>query len=145
MYIGIVSEVTEELSEAMQRLIPLLGAHKVVPTWDELTALVNSESSRLLIARSPDEKSPISGILTLAVYRVPTGIRSIIEDVVVDQTMRRQGIAKALLHQAIELAQQAGAGSISLTSNPQREAANSLYQSIGLKKRNTNSYYFEIK
>lgn len=112
MVIEKVSSVTEELLDALRRLIPQLSAHKAAPTWDELIALVNSESSTLLIARYPDEKSAMAGMLTLAIYRVPTGIRSIIEDVVVDESMRRRGIAEALLRYAMELAREAGASGV---------------------------------
>jgi len=98
-----------------------------------------------LIARYPDEKNTIAGMLTLVIYRVPTGIRSIIEDVVVDQVMRRQGIAEALMKRAIQIAREAGADSVSLTSNSQRAAANQLYQSMGFKRRETNAYIYELK
>ena len=145
MCIEEVSEVTDELLDALRRLIPQLSAHKTAPTWDELNALVNSESSTLLLARYPDEKSAIAGMLTLAIYRVPTGLRSIVEDVVVDETMRRRGIAEALALHAIELAREAGASGVSLTSNSQRAAANHLYQSIGFKRRETNAYSYDLK
>lgn len=145
MYIGKVSEITEEIHSALQRLIPQLTVRKITPKWDELTALVNSASSTLLIARYPDDTSAIAGMLTLIIYRVPTGLRSIVEDVVVDERMRKQGIGEALVLHAIKLAREAGANGISLTSNPQREAANHLYQSLGFKRRETNSYYFELK
>ena len=145
MHIEKVSEVTEELLDALQRLIPQLSAHKAAPTLDELTALTNSQSSTLLIARVSDEKSSIVGMLTLAIYRVPTGIRSIIEDVVVDESMRRRGIAEALMRRAIELAREARASGVSLTSNSQRVAANHLYQSMGFKRRETNAYSYDLK
>jgi ribosomal protein S18 acetylase RimI-like enzyme len=145
MYIEQVSEATQELSEALQRLIPQLSATKAPPTLEELQALIHSESSRLLIARDPDEKSPIAGILCLAIYRVPTGLRSIIEDVIVDQNMRKQGIGEALMRHAIELARQAGAEGVALTSNPGREAANRLYQSLGFELRKTNPYIYRLK
>ena len=145
MHIETVSEVTPELLDALDRLIPQLSAHKKAPTRDELTALIHSESSTLLIARYPDEKNKIAGMLTLVIYRVPTGIRSIIEDVVVDQAMRRQGIAEALMTQAIQMAREAGADRVSLTSNSQRAAANQLYRSIGFKRRETNAYSYDLK
>ena len=145
MVIEKVSSVTEELLDALRRLIPQLSAHKAAPSRDELTELVNSQSSILLIARVPDEKSAVVGMLTLAVYRVPTGIRSIIEDVVVDQAMRRRGIAEVLMRRAIELAREAGASGVSLTSNSRRVAANQLYQSMGFKRRETNAYSYEFK
>ena len=145
MHIETVSEVTGELLDALSRLIPQLSAHKKAPTRDELTALIHSEPSTLLIARYPDEKNTIAGMLTLVIYRVPTGIRSIIEDVVVDQVMRRQGIAEALMKRAIQIAREAGADSVSLTSNSQRAAANQLYQSMGFKRRETNAYIYKLK
>jgi ribosomal protein S18 acetylase RimI-like enzyme len=145
MYIEVVSNVTEDLYQALQRLIPQLGAHKIPPTRDELRELVESESSTLLAAYEIDAKGLILGILCLTVYRVPTGLRSIIEDVVVDGSARRRGIAEALMHKAIELARESGAEGISLTSNPQRQAANLLYQSLGFQLRQTNPYYFRLK
>ncbi len=145
MYIEIASEATQELCEALQRLIPQLGAHKIPPTLEELNVLIRSEASRLLVAREPDEGSPIVGILCLTVYRVPTGLRSIIEDVIVDESMRRRGIGEALMRRALELARESGAEGVSLTSNPRREAANQLYQSMGFELRKTNPYFYRLK
>lgn len=145
MYIGKVSSVTDEIHGALQRLVPQLGAHKVPPSREELTDLIKSESSTLLVAREPDEEGPIAGILCLTVYRVPTGLRSIIEDVIVDQTMRRRGIGEALVQHAIHLAREAGAEGVALTSNPQRGAANQLYQSMGFELRQTNPYFYRLK
>lgn len=145
MYIEKVSEVTEELWKALQRLVPQLGAHKTPPTFDELTALVKSEASTLLVAREPDERGPIAGVLCLTVYRVPTGVRSIIEDVIVDESMRRGGIGEALVRAAIERARGAGASGVALTSRPEREATNRLYRSIGFELRQTNPYFYKLK
>ncbi|MGZ9235178.1 MAG: GNAT family N-acetyltransferase [Anaerolineales bacterium] len=145
MHIEKVSEVTEELYEALQRLVPQLGTHKVPPTWEELSELIGSESSTLLAARDPDENTPIAGLLCLTIYRVPTGLRSIIEDVIVEEKRRRRGIGEALVRHALDLAHKAGADGVSLTSNPQREAANQLYQSMGFQLRQTNPYFYRLK
>src|SRR5215210_9226233 len=145
MYVGIISESTKELYEALQRLVPRLGVHKIPPTWTELDELLKSESSTILIARQPDESGPIAGILSLTIYRVPTGLRSIIEDVIVDENVRRRGIGEALVQKAIELAREAGADGISLTSNPTRDAANQLYLSTGFELRKTNPYVYRFK
>lgn len=145
MYIGIVSQATSELHETLQRLVPQLGPHKVGPSWEELGELIRSEATTLLIAREQDLNGPIVGLLSLTVYRVPTGVRSIIEDVVVEQSMRRRGIGEALVRRAIEVAREAGAEGVSLTSNPKREAANLLYQSMGFELRQTNPYFYRLK
>ena len=144
MYIGKVSGVTDELYAALQRLIPQLGPHKVPPTFDELNELLKSNSI-LLEARDRDESGPIVGILCLTIYRVPTGVRSIIEDVIVDENMRRRGIGESLMRSAIEFAREAGAGGVTLSSHPGREAANQLYQSMGFELRKTNPYIYKLK
>lgn len=145
MHIQRVTKASTELHETLQRLVPQLGSHKTPPTFEELDQLIRSEASVLLVAREPKQTGPIVGVLCLTIYRVPTGLRSIIEDVIVDERMRRRGIGEALVRHALDLARQAGVEGVSLTSNPQREAANQLYQSMGFELRKTNPYFYRLK
>lgn len=142
MHIDIVTQADEELYEAFQHLIPQLTNNNPPPSLNDLSALVRNEASTLIVVRN--ENAKIIGALTLTVYRVPTGIRSIIEDVVVDSSARGQGIGEALISRAIEVAREKGASNISLTCNPMREAANRLYQRMGFKKRETNAYQMKL-
>jgi ribosomal protein S18 acetylase RimI-like enzyme len=142
MQIDIVTQADAELYEAFRRLVPQLTQNNPPPSLDDLADLVRDASSTLMIARDVDGK--IVGALTLSVYRVPTGIRSIIEDVIVDKAARGQGIGEALMFRAIKLAREKGAQNISLTSNPMREAANRLYLCVGFKKRETNAYQMNL-
>ncbi|NOH03516.1 MAG: GNAT family N-acetyltransferase [Chloroflexi bacterium] len=142
MQIEIVTRADEELYEAFQRLIPQLTSNNPPPSPDDLAALVQDASSTLLAARNASGE--IVGALSLAVYRVPTGIRSVIEDVIVDLSARGQGIGEALMQKAIEIAKEKGASNIALTSNPARVAANSLYLKMGFKKRETNAYQMKL-
>jgi len=143
MQIEIVTKVDDELYQAFQRLVPQLTTNNPPPSLNDLAALVRDSASTLIIARSEENK--IIGALTLIVYRVPTGIRSIIEDVIVDKSARGQGVGEALMKLAIELARKKGAGNISLTSNAMREAANRLYLRMGFKKRETNVYQMKLE
>lgn len=142
MQIELVTQADEELYEAFQRLVPQLTNNNPPPSLNDLADLVRDASSTLMVARSDQGK--IVGALTLTVYRVPTGIRSIIEDVIVDTSARGQGIGDALMKYAINLAREKGAQNISLTSNPMREAANRLYLRVGFKKRETNAYQYKF-
>jgi len=142
MRIEIVTQADEELYEAFQRLVPQLTDNNPPPSLNDLADLVRDASSTLMVARA--DNNQIVGALTLAVYRVPTGIRSIIEDVIVDNSARGQGIGDALMKYAINLAREKGAQNISLTSNPMREAANRLYLRVGFKKRETNAYQMKL-
>src|SRR5688572_17368219 len=143
MRVEIVTQADEELYAAFQRLVPQLTNNNPPPSLEDLAALVQDPSSTLLVARS--ERQAIIGALTLTVYRVPTGVRSIIEDVIVDVTMRGRGIGEALMKRAIDLAHERGAQNISLTSNPARDAANRLYLRLGFEKRETNAYQIKFK
>ena len=142
MQIDIATRADDELYEAFQRLVPQLTQNNPPPTREDLFALINDSSSTLLLAR--DDSGQIVGALNLTVYRVPTGIRSIIEDVIVDISARGQGVGEALMQYAIDLAKGKGAANISLTSNPIRVAANKLYLKLGFQKRETNAYQIKL-
>ncbi len=142
MQIDIVTRADEELYSAFQRLVPQLTNNNPPPSLNDLAALVRDSSSTLMVARN--DHGEIVGALSLTVYRVPTGIRSIIEDVIVDNSARGQGIGEALMKRAIEVAREKGVSNISLTSNPMRESANRLYLRMGFKKRETNAYQIKL-
>lgn len=142
MQIDIVTKADDELYEAFQRLVPQLTDNNPPPSRADLSALLRDTASTLIAARN--ENGDIVGALTLAVYRVPTGIRSVIEDVIVDISARGEGIGEALMLRAIELARVKGAGNITLTSNPMRDAANKLYLRVGFAKRETNAYQMKL-
>lgn len=143
MQIDIATIADAELYEAFQRLVPQLTQNNPPPTQEELVALINEPVSTLLLARNASGQ--IVGALNLTVYRVPTGIRSIIEDVIVDLSARGQGIGEALMQRAIEIAKEKGASNIALTSNPLRVAANALYIKMGFEKRETNAYQMKLR
>jgi len=142
MRIDIVRDADQELFDAFQRLVPQLTKNNPAPALDDLSALVRDASSTLIIARA--DNGDIIGALTLIVFRVPTGIRSIIEDVIVDLSARGLGVGAALMQSAVDLAREKGAANIALTSNPARMAANRLYQQLGFTKRETNSYQLKL-
>ena len=133
--------VDDELVEAFSRLIPQLSSSSPPPSRDELAAIVTSPDSVLLLARL---EGRIVGTLTLALYRIPTGLKAWIEDVVVDESASRQGIGEALNLAALHEARRRGAKDVSLTSRPSREAANRLYQRIGFVRRDTNLYRYTL-
>ena len=130
-----------ELIEAFQRLIPQLSSSNPPPTQEELAEIIAAPSTVLFIARLDEH---IVGTLTLATFRIPTGVRAWIEDVVVDSAARGHGVGEALNQAAILEAHHRGAITVDLTSRPSREAANRLYQRIGFVARDTNVYRCDV-
>jgi ribosomal protein S18 acetylase RimI-like enzyme len=139
--IEIATESTDELVQAMAVLIPQLSKSNPPPSRADLNAIIASEASVLFIARV---NGKIAGALTLATFRIPTGVRAWIEDVVVDSEARGHGVGEALNMAAIAEARSRGAITVELTSRPSREAANRLYQRIGFVQRETNIYRYTI-
>lgn len=140
MKIQRATEATDELVEALARLIPQLTRSRQPPSWAELQELVQTQT--LLVARGADGK--VTGTLTLVLYRIPTGPRARIDDVVVDEACRGQGIGEALTEEAVRLAREGGALTVELTSHPSREAANRLYRRLGFEQRETNVYRLRL-
>jgi ribosomal protein S18 acetylase RimI-like enzyme len=131
--------VDDELVEAFQRLIPQLSSSSPPPSPEHLAAIVASPDTVLFVARVDGR---ILGSLTLAFYRIPTGLKAWIEDVVVDDAARGRGVGAELNAAALREAEARGAKDVSLTSRPSREAANRLYQRIGFEARDTNVYRY---
>ncbi len=133
-------EADDELVAAMARLVPQLSRSAPAPSRPELAEIVASPATVLLVARDDDY---IVGALTLVLFRIPTGMRAWIEDVVVDESARGRGVGESLSREALRRATAAGARTVDLTSRPSREAANRLYRRLGFQPRETNVYRWE--
>ena len=138
--VEIATQASEELLAACHRLIPQLSSSAKPMTDSQLAEIVNSESTLMFVARVDNQ---IVGLLTLAIFRIPTAVRAWIEDVVVDSLARGHGVGEALNLAAITEARRRGAKTIDLTSRPSREAANKLYKRLGFVERDTNVYRFD--
>jgi ribosomal protein S18 acetylase RimI-like enzyme len=139
--VEVVEEVTDDVVEAMARLVRQISTSAPPVQRHHVEAIVASESSRLLIARDADG---IVSSLTLVTFVIPTGVRAWIEDVIVDERARGLGVGTLLTREAVSLARQAGARTVDLTPRPSRESANALYQREGFVERETNVYRYTL-
>ena len=139
--VAVVSATTvdDELVAAFGRLIPQLSSSSPPPSRADLADIIDNPSTVLFLARVDGE---IMGSLTLAFYRIPTGLKAWIEDVVVDDALRGRGVGAALNQAALEEARRRRAKDVSLTSRPSRTAANRLYLRLGFVARETNTYRY---
>jgi ribosomal protein S18 acetylase RimI-like enzyme len=140
--IEIADEVTQELIEGLNELLPQLSTSAAPLTDTDVEALVASPDTVLFVAR---DEGRIVGSLTLLVFAIPTGLRAWIEDVVVDATARGVGVGEALTSAAIEESRRRRVRSLELTTRPSREAANRLYARLGFELRETNVYRFSLE
>ncbi|HEY2130665.1 MAG TPA: GNAT family N-acetyltransferase [Streptosporangiaceae bacterium] len=137
--VEVLREVTDEVVGTFGRLLPQLS--RSAPPVDRATLdrLVSSAATTVLLARADGR---IVGTLSLVMFPIPTGLRAWIEDVVVDQAARGQGVGEALITEALRLAEAAGARTVDLTSRASREAAGRLYERVGFQSRETRAYRY---
>lgn len=131
--------------ERLAELVALTAELGGTPDGQEaarIAALIRGPATALLLAI---DGSQVRGMLTLAVYSVPSGVKAWIEDVVVHPQARGQGVGKALIQQALQRAEEQGARQVDLTSRPHRVEANRLYQSLGFERRETNVYRYGFR
>jgi ribosomal protein S18 acetylase RimI-like enzyme len=143
MKVEIATSCTPALVEAVERLVPQLSRSNPPPSAEELAAIVESPVTDLFVAT--DDDGTVLGMSTLAVFRIPTGLRAWIEDVVVDSAARGRGVGAALNRAMIDRARELGCVTVDLTSRPSREAANRLYQKLGFEPRETNVYRHDLR
>jgi ribosomal protein S18 acetylase RimI-like enzyme len=137
--VEILTEVTDEVVEAFGRLLPQLSSSAKPLDAAAITAVASSPAVTVLLARSDGR---IAGTLSLVIFRIPTGLRAWIEDVVVDEAFSRQGIGGVLTREAIRLAREAGVRTVDLSTRPSRVAAGRLYEREGFKQRDTRMYRY---
>lgn len=144
MTVELITAATPELHEAMGRLLPQLSRSAAPLSEADVERFLSQSSVHLFVFRAEtadaEGNNPILGMLSLATFEIPTGVRAWVEDVVVDEAARGQGAGLALVEAAIEHAKTVGARTVDLTSRPTREAANRLYQRAGFQLRETNVY-----
>jgi len=142
MNIVTVEKAEPWILEGLNALLPQLSETAADLSLNELEQILASDDITLLAAL---EGGQVVGSLTLVIFRIPTGLRARIEDVVVDASARGQGIGESLVRRAITLAGRRGVDAVDLTANRVRTAANRLYGKIGFAPRDTNAYRYLLK
>ncbi len=140
--VEILDEVTDEVVEAFVRLMPQLSSSAKPLDAAAIAAVASSPAVTVLLARSDGQ---IVGSLSLVQFRIPTGLRAWIEDVVVDEAARGRGVGAILTREALRLAKEAGVRTVDLSTRPSRVAAGRLYEREGFKQRDTRMYRYAFE
>ena len=132
--VEVLTSVSDEDAADLRHLLGLLSTTAVFDRA-RIESMITHDATEVLVVR---EQGRIVGMTTVVTFPLPTGIRGIVEDVAVHESMRGKGIARLLLERATLLARERGLRTLDLTSRPSREAALRLYESVGFVRRDTN-------
>ena len=138
-----VEKNSKKVVRSLQKLLPQLTTNYKSFDQNDLKEILDSESTRLFIAIDRTSENQIVGTFTLVIFRIPTGKIIRIEDVIVDESRRGEGIGRAMMNHAFNFAKNAGNDKIELYSHPSRIAANKLYQSLNFKIIKSNVYRYK--
>ena len=137
----------EEASDAAVKDINLLlpqvrsdpSQHK--GSLSDLQDIVENNWTSMIVAK--DEKR-IIGMATIHIVNNMGKRIAHVDDVVISDAYRRQGLGTKIICELIEFAKSRGVSQIRLTSRSARIAANKLYQQMGFKIGNTNVYVMNL-
>lgn len=126
--------------KAIEQLLEQLSQRPMMVGREEIENVL--AQARVLTARN--EEGNIVGMASL--YKMQLFGRTIghVEQVVVDQHTRGQGIGRSLMEHLITEAQRLGISRLILTSRPERVEANQLYQRLGFSLYETNVYRMDL-
>jgi phosphinothricin acetyltransferase len=116
----------------------LTGSRQALPLED---LLPNNTQLTLLCCLEGDT---LLGMASMATYRVVSGYKGWIEDVVVDQAQRGRGIGRGLVSHLLEKGKKLGLAEILLFTGVQRKPAMALYESLGFKTKESRIYIYEL-
>ena len=137
----------EEASEAAVKDINLLlpqvrsdpSQHK--GSLADLQSIVENDWTTMIVA---NDEERIVGMATIHIVNNMGKRIAHVDDVVISDAYRRQGLGTKILCELINVAKSRGVSQLRLTSRSARVAANKLYQQMGFKIGNTNVYVMTL-
>ncbi len=136
-----IREVSEDDAAALVRLTTVLIGNVSDGTSEKINEMLKDRNVFLYAAK---DDGAIIGIASLYLFPKIGRITARLEDVVVDEKCRGQGIGEKLTRTIIERARREGASSIYLTSQETRVAAHRLYEKVGFKKHETTTFKMSL-
>lgn len=134
------NEITEKLQSQLSTLylqlnseLRQLSLKDILVVPDNLDVVVCLEDDMLI------------GIAMMAKYKVVSGYKGMIEDVVVSQDHRGKGIGRKLMELLLQRAKECELDDVLLFSGHHRTAAITLYKSLGFTLKNSGLYVKKMK
>lgn len=123
--------IREQVSELFRQLSP----NKIQLDLEEIL----NEENQVTVAYCEDDNK-IIGIASMCTYKVISGHKGWIEDVVVDSASRGKGIGRKLINLLVEVGKEKELSEILLFTEDHRLAAINLYSSVGFKLKESKIY-----
>lgn len=134
---GANQQTIEEICWLLSQLSP--GSY--LPRAHDFTRVMGEKHTAVFLALRDGH---CVGIATLTISETLRGTVGHVEDVIVDPSIRREGIGRKLMTKLLQIAKECGVRKLKLTSRHSRTEAHALYESLGFRKHETNVYQLDI-
>ena len=128
-------DLTQSIEQQISDLFKQLSPKKVQQSLEEI---LDENNSITLVYGCKDEN--IIGIASMCTYKVISGKKAWIEDVVVNSKYRGKGLGRKLMKKLIEIGEKQNLTEILLFTENHRKAAISLYTDLGFRIKESNIY-----
>jgi phosphinothricin acetyltransferase len=131
--------LTEIVQTQVEALYRQLNAENKQRPLSEV--LQHDNNVHVIICKIDDT---IVGIALLTTYKVISGYRGMVDDVVVDESQRGKGIGRKLMERLLEEGKNLGLDEILLFTGHHRTPAIKLYTSLGFDLRKSGLYSLKV-
>ena len=132
-------QINAKLSEQVNQLFEELNSN--IEQMSLTQVLQNEEAIIFVVAA---DNNQLAGMASMAIYKVISGHKGMIEDVVVSKQHRGKGIGRKLMNKLLLEAKNRKLSEVLLFSGHHREAAINLYKSLGFNLKNSGLYRLKV-
>jgi|SRR5690606_12906035 len=130
-----ISNIDHTIREEIIALYRQLSPGK---KYQDISQVLQTDNGVYLIGGFQDGN--LVGIASMAVYRVISGHKGWIEDVVVDDAYRGQGIGRKLIEYLLKYSREMNLTEVLLFTESHRIAARKLYENLGFRIKDSSIY-----
>ena len=134
------SNITPTIEDDAHRLFSLLSKR-----YQQRLSDLFQDKTKMPYVVGYIEDGHLHGMASMAIYRVISGYKGWIEDVVVDEMARGKKIGTQLIQLLIAKGKELGLGEILLFTSPTNDAAIKLYENEGFKRKGAEVYVNALK
>lgn len=133
------SELNDSIQNQVANLYKQLNADNIQRPLSEI--LRSDNHVHVFVCKIDDQ---VVGTALLSTYKVISGYRGMVDDVVVDASQRGKGIGKKLMERLIEEGKTLGLDEILLFTGHHRAPAIALYTGLGFELRKSGIYNLKL-
>lgn len=132
-------DITPTIKKQVHDLFKVLNAN--INQWD-IEEVLSQGNEFICACCWEDEK--LVGMASLATYKAISGYKGMVEDVVVSEAFRGQGLGRKLMERLIAESQNLHLSEILLFSGHHRKPAIALYKSLGFNLKDSGLYTLKL-